>query len=281
MVVTNNLAIRKSINNSSSGVLAPRLTSPGVISSPKPMNGMSNMSFGVKPLSAPTIKNPAVGISNYKNPTPLKMNVSPVFGKDAKPTLGDLRSETQRLAQVEPGSSSGNKLTAGEATQLIGAGTGGVLQLIGQGFMGAQAKIDPQALVGKYGSNTQYIDGIAYEQSKAIDEDAEMSRVDAEVTGNTLGMMGTGGAMGAAIGGIAGGPVGAAIGSVGGAILGGIGGLFSGGARKRKEQRRIRLAIANQRNNDVNKKSSAFTTAYKSRYAEEYGNPEDQILFVS
>ena len=130
----------------------------------------------------------------------------------------------------------------------------------------------------KYGTSQQNVGGIGYESQNMIDLNKEMDRVKSENTGNTLKIVGSGAALGAAAGSIIPG-LGTIAGGLIGAGVGLITGIFGGEARKR-EYRRL-LAKQNSKINALQDSArfSAQTKAIQQMNAREYGNSEAQYLY--
>lgn len=145
--------------------------------------------------------------------------------------------------------------------------------------------------IGKYGTSTNSIDGVGYQQYNDIDTNAEEERMsqqrDAALTSSATAGMGAGAGIGAGIGsalaaagagsafGWLGGPVGALIGlGIGGLI----GGIF-GNKSKNKEREQMRIAQIKQNNANEEARTSALTTSLQQKQANQFGDTRTQSLY--
>ena len=160
---------------------------------------------------------------------------------------------------------------------------GGAMQaagVVGNIISNSKTKIDSDEVLNKYGTSQQSIGGIGFEQQNDIDSNKEMDAENAEIKGNTMGSTLSGASAGASIGSVAG-PWGTAIGGAVGAIGGLLGGIFGGSKRRREAMRQLRIAKDKALTKNENSRSSATSQLLQKRFAEEYGNQEDQLLFAA
>lgn len=135
---------------------------------------------------------------------------------------------------------------------------------------------DAQGLSGEAGTSERNIGGVGFTQYNDPNSTAEMKRVNAQATGNTLGSAGAGAALGGTIGSIIPG-VGTAIGTAAGAIIGGVAGWIGAGKKKEKARRALEEArIRNQALTSMNR-DDALTKSIRLANAREIGNPAGQM----
>lgn len=122
--------------------------------------------------------------------------------------------------------------------------------------------------------------GFTYNKLNNVDFAAQRSELSAQNTNNTLKAAGTGAQLGGSIG-MAFGPVGSAIGAAAGGIIGGVVGIFGGKSRKRRLERKMRLAQERIFNTNNYNLASAQSDYLQNQFELENGNTQDGELFVA
>ena len=161
----------------------------------------------------------------------------------------------------------------------VGNAIGATAAFAGDVYNGTRYENSAQDLLQNSGRSNGSVNGVGYEMQNSIDADREMQIEHRQNVSNTLKSMGSGAAMGAAVGSILPG-VGTVIGGAIGSVLGLAGGLFGSG--KRHAAARKAIAEANNqrmRTNNYNR-DVAMTTGMQADFANEYGNTEDQVLYA-
>lgn len=135
-------------------------------------------------------------------------------------------------------------------------------------------------LIGESGTTSVNNGNWTYQRQNDVNAQKQMSQLAKENTGNTLGAMGTGAALGGAIGSIfpgAGTVIGGAIGAVAGLVTG----LFGSSARKRKLQKRLQEAqMRINRTNDFYQ-AQAQGNWLDQQYSLNHQNTQDDVLYAA
>lgn len=135
-------------------------------------------------------------------------------------------------------------------------------------------------LIGESGTTSVNNGNWTYQRQNDVNAQRQMSQLAKENTGNTLGAMGTGAALGGAIGSIfpgAGTVIGGAIGAVAGLVTG----LFGSSARKRKLQKRLQEAqMRINRTNDFYQ-AQAQGNWLDQQYSLNHQNTQDDVLYAA
>lgn len=135
-------------------------------------------------------------------------------------------------------------------------------------------------LIGESGTTSINNGNWTYQRQNDVNAQKQMSQLAKENTGNTLGAMGTGAALGGAIGSIfpgAGTVIGGAIGAVAGLVTG----LFGSSARKRKLQKRLQEAqMRINRTNDFYQ-AQAQGNWLDQQYSLNHQNTQDDVLYAA
>lgn len=133
-------------------------------------------------------------------------------------------------------------------------------------------------LIGEAGTTSINNGSWTYSRQNDVNAQQQMSKLAKENTGNTLGAMGTGAALGGAIGSIfpgAGTVIGGAIGAVAGLVTG----LIGSSARKRKLQKRLQEAqMTINRTNDFYQ-AQAQGNWLDQQYSLNHQNTQDDVLY--
>lgn len=120
--------------------------------------------------------------------------------------------------------------------------------------------------------------GIGFTQQNQADADAERKAVRKQNTRNTIGLIGSGAALGASIGSVV--PViGTGIGAAAGAVIGGVAGFLSGKHKKKSSERQINAQRAFAQNQGDFALSGAGTQAIQNDIAMKEGNYKGQSMY--
>lgn len=128
------------------------------------------------------------------------------------------------------------------------------------------------------GSRYAYGSGFGYQRQNDIDTQQQLRKLSKENTANTFKAMGTGAALGGAIGSIFPG-AGTLIGTGIGAVVGGVVGLFGSKHRKNKLNKRMFNAQQQINRNNNYAQSSAQTDYLQQEYRQQYGNTQDDVIY--
>lgn len=135
-------------------------------------------------------------------------------------------------------------------------------------------------LIGESGTTSVNNGNWTYQRQNDVNASRQMSQLAKENTGNTLGAMGAGAALGGAIGSIfpgAGTVIGGAIGAVGGLLTG----LIGSSSRKRKLQKRLQEAqMRINRTNDFYQ-AQAQGNWLDQQYSLNHQNTQDDVLYAA
>ena len=121
-------------------------------------------------------------------------------------------------------------------------------------------------------------DGFGYQKQNDVDANYQMSELSKENTNNTLGNMGTGAALGAAVGSVIPG-VGTVIGGAAGAVIGLATGLFGGASRRRRLARKIFAANQQKEASNLFNRTSAHSDYLNQQYEYKHENTQDDLLY--
>lgn len=135
-------------------------------------------------------------------------------------------------------------------------------------------------LIGESGTTSVNNGNWTYQRQNDVNASRQMSQLAKENTGNTLGAMGAGAALGGAIGSIfpgVGTVIGGAIGAVGGLLTG----LIGSSSRKRKLQKRLQEAqMRINRTNDFYQ-AQAQGNWLDQQYSLNHQNTQDDVLYAA
>lgn len=161
----------------------------------------------------------------------------------------------------------------------VGNAIGATAAFVGDVYNGTRYENSAQDLLQNANRSNSSTNDVGYEMQNSIDADREMQIEHRQNVSNTLKSMGSGAAMGAAVGSIfpgAGTVIGGAIGSA----LGLAGGLFGSGKRHAAARRAIAEANNQRMRTNNYNRDVAMTTGMQADFANEYGNTEDQVLYT-
>ena len=120
--------------------------------------------------------------------------------------------------------------------------------------------------------------GYEFQKQNDIDSAKERQELSQESTQNTLNAAVNGASLGGSIG-MALGPIGGGVGAVLGGLGGAIAGLFGAGSRKRKLERKMRLATMQVNRTNTAARSGANTDYLQSQELLNYGNTQNGMLY--
>lgn len=159
--------------------------------------------------------------------------------------------------------------SVGNGLDKLGSNVTGIIGFAGNAVKAFGPVKNQNELLSDAGTSNAYINGVAYRQQNAVDEQKEMSELNKENTSNTLQLASAGATLGSSLG-----PIGAAAGG----IIGGVVGLFGGGHRKSVMRRRIWNAqqLAQRTNNSS--MASANSGFLEQQEGIKYGTNAGTIL---
>ena len=175
-----------------------------------------------------------------------------------------------------PLGSGGGGISAGAVTGAVNGAIGMI-----QGYNSMQNAVKgTDELMAYSGQRTDQSFGVNYQAQNDINRQKAMDDISKSNRNATLGMVGSGAAVGSAIGSVIPG-VGTLIGGAAGAVIGLFGGLF--GSKKARERQRRKIFNAQQKVNLINQvnQSSAATEGLTQQYYLDNGNTYDDVLYAN
>ena len=175
-----------------------------------------------------------------------------------------------------PLGSGGGGISAGAVTGAVNGAIGMI-----QGYNSMQNAVKgTDELMAYSGQRTDQSFGVNYQAQNDINRQKAMDDISKSNRNATLGMVGSGAAVGSAIGSVVPG-VGTLIGGAAGAVIGLFGGLF--GSKKARERQRRKIFNAQQKVNLINQvnQSSAATEGLTQQYYLDNGNTYDDVLYAN
>lgn len=151
------------------------------------------------------------------------------------------------------------------------------------GFAGATANAfgpvkGTSELMSDAGTSYAAGNGFGYQQQNNIDANKQLDELSKENTNNTFQTMGSGAALGAAVGSIVPG-----LGTIAGGLVGGaaglITGIFGGESRRKRLERKIFAANQQVQATNLFNRSSAHSDYLASTYNQKHANTQDDLLY--